>query len=62
MANVNAFTEPYTVLRVPVWYFEFYEFRSFPWGEEGEREEVSMFTQSVMINAIDGGYVSVAEE
>ena len=62
MANVNAFNNPYTVWRVPVWYFEFYEFQSFPWGEEGERDEVSMFTQPVMINAIDGGYVSVAEE
>lgn len=53
MGNINAYEDPSAVWMVPVWVFDFYTIWD---GESGESKVTSSIT--VVINAIDGGYVN----
>lgn len=55
-ANVNAYEDPDSAWMVPVWVFEMN--RTGVYKYEGEQSESNLGTTVVILNAIDGGYVT----
>ena len=56
-ANINAFEEPKKVWMVPVWVFDMRKTGITPDGES-----LKWGTETVVLNAIDGGYVTIKSE
>ena len=56
-ANINAYEEPSAAWMVPVWVFDLERT-----GVTGTEEQLGWGTETVVLNAIDGGYVTIPNE